>query len=337
VLEDLIEGGYMLKAQAGAWTVETVVDVPTGTPDLVLHAAPRGAIFGRVIVADTRAPVSEFRLIVRDAHPTHPELGEELSRSELEGRADGSFRIEGLAAGRYVVEASATGFASSFSDPVEVEWGGSARVGDVALGRGATLLGHVVDAYTKEPVVGAEVATHENHWTEANAALFGALFNSALTKTTVTTDRDGRFSVDHMTPGDYQVRVRCAGYFDVVWNDVTLHQGVVTDVRRLELQRGGSIAGVVLAADGSAAPGVDLSLRNVEGNVYFARLRSDASGRFELGTCAPGIYALWADPLPEAPPDKPRAEARVAVVDRGEHAVELHLLDAAPSGSSSSY
>lgn len=199
--------------------------------------------------------------------------------------AGGSYRLEGLEAGRYdvmvVVPPAETGGrwrGPEFSTPKEaVVRSGETTTVDFLLGGGTTVSGLVTQAGA--PVPGASVSF------QPEEEMLGGRRN------TVAGD-DGRYLLEDVAPGPYLVRVERAP-LRVVIPDVPEHE------LNLELPAG-AIAGFVRDAAGGAgiedarifaralgAGGDAPSPASIAG-----RARSSPDGSFEVADLAPGSYEL---------------------------------------------
>jgi len=107
----------------------------------------------------------------------------------------GSFLLEKLAPGRYILTASADGRPPVHSEPIEVEAGRTTRGVRITLPRGATLTGKVLDAETRKPVVGAVIALDAATSTNANAIM------------PAHTDESGAYTLDGVPGGPFSIRV----------------------------------------------------------------------------------------------------------------------------------
>ena len=128
---------------------------PAQEPAPARSAAAGFAIQGRVVDATSGAPLTSASVVAR--------LATDTSRvSGALSRADGSFRIEGLAAGRYTVSATYLGRTVAAPEPVTVSASAPlATVGDLRLSTVVALEG--VEVVTQRPpVVHAEDRTIYN-------------------------------------------------------------------------------------------------------------------------------------------------------------------------------
>ena len=160
--------------------------------------------------------------------------------------------------GSYVIEGVVEGYASCFSDPFTATQGLVASDVIVHMNHGGSLRGQVLDAYSSAPIAGAQVATYENDYIDTQFwDLFGELEPSAMTKAKVFTDEEGRFTVDVMTPGTYQVQVTGRGFSPAYVKDVEIAEGRATELPPQTLIKGASIVGIVYGRDGSVVLGRD--------------------------------------------------------------------------------
>jgi outer membrane receptor protein involved in Fe transport len=105
-------------------------------------------IRGRVVAQETSRPVAGAAVVAR------PE-GDTAAAGRATAGADGRFRIEGLAPGRYVVRATHAGMQAAESAPVAVAAGATADAGDVKLPR-VVALDALEVRVQRPPVVHAE-------------------------------------------------------------------------------------------------------------------------------------------------------------------------------------
>lgn len=85
----------------------------------------------------------------------------------------------------------------------------------------SALLGQVADEATSAPLSDASVAVFDSD-------------DGFITGT--ATDADGRFEIDRIMPGDYQVRVSFIGYSTVTMTDVSVRPGQRTDLGTISLR-----------------------------------------------------------------------------------------------------
>lgn len=314
LLEDLATGTYQLSVDAPGWDVNPgdLGPFDSGATDveIPLHEAAR--ILGRVVDAETGAPVQSFRLSLRQFNAQNPAWGPLIGKpADFGGRKDGSFVFKGIAllgtrskddqSLRYVMQAESRGYASTFSEPFQLEQGLETTDVVVRMTRGGTLLGRLVDRSSGEPVGGAKVSTHNNnHIDNELLAMFEALAPTATTKSEVLTDEQGYFEMELLTPGEYQVRIAKDGYKVFVQDNVRVGNGLSTNLDEIELSTGAKIAGQVYDAKGKAGAGFIVTLVPSDGQHYNTyTVRADADGSYEVLNIAAGSYKLSC----KGPPD----------------------------------
>jgi len=104
------------------------------------------------------------------------------------------------------------------------------------------------------------------------------------------TAADGSFSFPGLTPGNWSLKITAVGHVEVA-DDLRLASGMRT--LRIVLPRSGTLAGLVIDADGKPAPGTAVLLKQ-RGRRLPGRpsTPTDSSGAFELEDLAPGTYTL---------------------------------------------
>jgi len=175
------------------------VRVEIGKENLV-RLGKGGSIEG-VVVDDSGAAITSYRLSVELFLPKAEgiELGVRGRPLQIDDPT-GSYVWDRLPAGRYVLGASAQGHPAGKSDSVTVEPGQTTRNVRIVLPRGATLTGSVLDAETRQPIMGAVVRMD---------GMSGAGPDPILP---ATTDNSGTYMLVGVPPGPFSVRVERDGY-----------------------------------------------------------------------------------------------------------------------------
>jgi hypothetical protein len=270
----------------------------------------------------------------RVANEVAKAYGTVTAQRSIKDAKEGRFELKGVPEGSYVLEAIADGYASSFSDTFTATQGLVTSDIVVRMTRGGAVSGRILDAYGNEPLAGAEVFTNDNDWIEGEIwELFGAMEPTAMTKTQVFTDEDGRFSIDVMTAGTYQIQVKAKGYSPLVIQDVQVVDGQTTEIPTQMLIKGAVIRGIVYGRAQTIQPGASVQLAPVEPETQGHRsVRADATGRFVIENARPGTYRLSAtrpssgssNPF-EAIADIRQSEIEITVEDGGRHEFDLRI------------
>jgi len=169
--------------------------------DNVVKLGSGGGIEG--VVVDARgSPVVEYRLTIELFLPKVEgvDIGARGRPKKFED-PQGTFQLEKLPAGKYVLAASAEGQPPGKSDTVEVEVGRTTRNVRITLPPAATLTGTVRDEETNKPIEGATV--------RLDGMAGGGGFDIAAP---AKTDAEGAYALSGVPPGPFSVRVEGAGY-----------------------------------------------------------------------------------------------------------------------------
>jgi hypothetical protein len=270
-------GGYLVAvhAQGHAPLLRDVVR-PYGEPRTLLRLSLESgqALTGRTVVHGTKEPLPLVELILT----AHGRKLEGLQRAEAPAEERvyaasderGNFRVEGLAAGDYLLEARAAGHARAVLRRVTVP---TASPLTVALHAAGVIEGFVVDAQGN-PAEGAEVQV------------------SGRVPEVTTTGSGGGFSVE-VGPGAYTVSARLGGEAGSLEKPVVVSAGTTLRDVRIQLGQGAVLEGRVVARSTGAPVGgasVDVSPAGISGDS--GRALTDGTGSFSVGGLAPGSYDL---------------------------------------------
>ena len=201
--------------------------------------------------------------------------------------ADGSFRIDGLMAGKYTLLGDAPGAADATSAAVEVAAGEAKEGVDLVLGEEKSISGKVVSE-AGEPVAGARISaaqatTRNLYWGGGGQGTVAAV-----------TGADGAFTVGGTGEGSYRVIATAPG---LSIESVTV-KGGTKDVL-LTLKTGGTIAGLVVD-ESTGEPVADLTInahpmvQTPESTQMQTTARTGKDGRFTLRDLKPGDWTVTA-------------------------------------------
>ena len=336
LIDGLADGLYTVRVlNAPGYQSTPLQRVEAGRTDLELVLAEQGSVRGTVVDAATGRPIPRFSCAVRTVHPRNPTWGSVVSKKNVSSK-DGRFHLTGVNEGQYVVEAFVSDkYPSSFSEPFQVTQGIETSDIVVRLTKGGKITGVVVSSYTGEPIAGAEVRTNDNNYVESEFMdLLGALSQTATTKKSTRTDESGRFELDLLTPDDYQVLIKKAGFTSLVVNNVKVGDSLETELGSLSLSEGAVIRGIVYDSLGEPLSGATVLLNPSDNSRMWGsrRARTDISGRFSITNAEAGEYKLNAA-RPASAHNNPfgpvvdmrNSEITVTVDDGGEYDFELRL------------
>ncbi len=183
--------------------------IETGKPNVVKLGA--GGTLEGVVVDEQGRPITSYRLSVEVFLPKveGAELGPR-GRARQVNEDSGSFRLERMPPGKYVLVASAPGQPPGKSDSVEVDTGQTARNVRIVLPRPATLSGTIRDEQSRQPIVGAIVQL------DGMAGGGGPNANPPA-----TTDIQGNYTLTGVPPGPFSVRVEHGAYMGRIVSGLT--------------------------------------------------------------------------------------------------------------------
>lgn len=229
--------------------------------------------------------------------------GEYVAQSQKQERiVDGHLQLDGLDRGIYKVGVQA-GEEYAESQPFRVEEGLGAQV-EVTLGVRRSLAGYVKAQTTQQPIERAQV--------QAQLGTGGAI--EAVRQT--QTDRQGRFQIDGLSPGNYTLSIAAAGYTTKTVENAQVSASNEPAPENTYLLVQGQPALVVTVIDGegrpvSRAPLVIFATGTAQPRTYFSR--TDAAGVARIDNVFPGTYTVAVT----APDDRTRQKTVTIQVPEG--------------------
>lgn len=193
VLEGLQPGRWRIRAEADGYAAtgdEVVISLPDERDTIEIVLARASRISGVVLDPSGQpVPEADVRTGSRGGFRGAGRV-ERSKRRSTTTDAEGTFTLEDVPAEGTVVGASAEGWADSDMLPIDPQAGDELTGLVLQLKLGGTLTGEVLS--TDGPVGATRVRYNSM---------------SALSTGAVTTEEDGTFRVEHLTPGTYQVMV----------------------------------------------------------------------------------------------------------------------------------
>ncbi|MEM6992388.1 MAG: carboxypeptidase regulatory-like domain-containing protein [Myxococcota bacterium] len=241
--------------------------------DVALVIAAQDRVIEGTVVERGGEPLTDAWVTVARQEPdqTSPDGTVRKGRRGLAGHpyavdTDGHFTIEGLAEGEYFIAAQARG--------------GTLRA-EVIAEAGTTI---VLEAVGVATITGTVVA-------ETPPKQFTISARGPTSASRTFADEGGTFVVSHLTPGRYTVVAEAAGLVGSATVDLAPDAEVTVTV---ELDAQATITGRAVDADGAPLAGMAVRVRPADGGdapgkaIFFAPVKTDASGRFEVTDVTPG-------------------------------------------------
>ncbi|HHZ9472746.1 MSCRAMM family protein [Enterococcus faecalis] len=154
---------------------------------------------------------------------------------------------------------------------------------------------------TNKLILGSVILTKTDD--KSGAALAGAIFelqdkDGKVLQSNLTTDADGKLTVDSLKPGDYQlVETQAPEYYELDQTPVTFTIEVgQTEAVKVSMTNKLTPGGVVLTKTdketGEVLQGAVFELQDKDGKVLQSGLTTDASGKIAVNDLVPGDYQL---------------------------------------------
>ena len=292
----LSAGVYGLSVQAEGYTNGHAGRVQANTETLVVVMQQKAGVSGRVTRPDG-GPVTKFSLEVMRTRSGTKQYGMTGATYEFDS-PDGTYTIDSLDPGTFILLARAPGLAATYSPSFRVDREEVAGI-DIPMLAGGVLLGRVLDGSTQKPIAGALISLHGDEYDpEEIDSLFGASLGDPnnIPNLTVTTDKNGEFRMENSFPGTVQVLVTHKKYLSELVA-TTVIENADNDLGAIAIFQGGSIYGIAKDKDGAMLTGGSINLSRQDGGSFFhKRATVDARGRFRFDGLKAGSYELVAYP-----------------------------------------
>lgn len=337
-ITDMIPGDYTVHCGALGYQLAeataTVADGQTSTVDFALQPLTFGSVAGTVTDASDGTPIAgAFVALVPDTG----QLGGELFRYHAMTGPDGTYLIDNVLAGDYLMMVHAWGYADPAPLPVTVV-DGQVTTADIALQPLAfgAVEGVVIDAQSGDPIEGAVVHAG-SPWQEPGRG--GESGHQTLT------DANGFYRFDELPTGTWTIRAMKQGYEPAEADvDVIADQTAVVDFT-LDPLVFGAVAGVVTdASTGLPIENAIIRLADAatkvagpigDGHGGWRWARTDQNGEYLIDTVPAGDYELraWAfgfepgGPVPVTVLDGQTATVDIPLQPRPQGAIEGVVTD----------
>ena len=287
-ISGLEEGSYTVRASLEDELAQTsaramLERVEAGGPEVALDLmAPLG--FEGVVLDDLGEPVTAFRLRVESVEDGGP-----TERQAFENE-EGRFRFARVGPGSWEVRAEAAGYIQP--EPVELALPDGGGELTLTLLRTASVSGVVLDS-TGAPVAGASVRGGDG----SSSSFGGGPPWGRDRGPRAETDAEGRFALDDLQPGSFELHAQAEGWADSEALRMELIPGQVREELVLALRVGGRIEGQVLTPEGDPIAGQRVTWGdNAMGFGSRGDTTSNATGNFSFEHVTPGEWTVSAVP-----------------------------------------
>jgi hypothetical protein len=272
---------------------------------VTLILSPVAAVRGRVVAADGGA-VGPFQARLAP----HGGVGRMFEAQALAAarfnRAGGDFAVPVAEAGAMRLEVAAAGLVQR--EPLVLDLpGDAAREHLVVLERVARISGLVV---TPDGAPCPDAIVHLHDLSEF------AVPAPYSPRESRRTDAAGRFALEAVVPGVAKLSAESAGWAPSELVSLDVAPGVDLRDVRIELRRGGTIAGEMLDARGAGIPNAPVVAVHAE-SMRLETAQTDADGAFAFERLGPGWYQVQGTPSSDPEPD-PAKDAASALMEHVE-------------------
>jgi len=288
-LGGLADGFYMIQASKEGFSQETRQREKAGTSDLQIVMMPQGSIEGRVIDDSNGKPVTKFNLVVKKYREGKIPSGTQATKAISDGR--GEFTVGSLDPDIYVVYVVADHYAVGESKSVQVTRRQTVKDVEIRLDAGGSISGKVADNQGKA-VAGAKVKLNPNQFrNNPLMEIFGQLAKDPASPDRITTtNAEGEFLLEFISPGTYQVEVDHPNFSKSAIDDIEVVSKQTASAGQITLASGGIVTGTVYGEDGKPLAGATVNASTEAG--FMKSARADDQGVFHVRSLLPGKYNL---------------------------------------------
>jgi hypothetical protein len=263
------------------------LEVPAEGIDIGDQVLEPGVTIAGTTVGPDGEPVAEAEVAL-DRSPQVPFLRPVTTSDE-----DGRFSIPDLeSSGEVYLQARAEGLVPEA--PLKVELPPDGEI-EIAMAKERILEGLVLDGRGDSPIEGASISLHFERDTAVRGV--GAYGRSRMSAGSSSTDASGRFLIDGLWAGEFQIYVSAEG-MRRVQQKVLIGDGDLDPVI-IRLEPGLELRGRVETADGDPATGVTVTAGPASrtlggGSADSSGVQTGVDGRFHFDALGPGTQSISA-------------------------------------------
>lgn len=290
-IENLAEGKYVVRAAKEGYSEDVKQHIPGGRSDLNLVLKTRGGVSGTVRDWKTQEPIRKFKITTMMSRGgTRPPKRQKINESFND--KEGFYSITDLDPGTYTFQVSADGYANTTSDEVTVVRDYTINNVDIYMNRGGEISGSLVNK-SGQPLKNVKVTLNENNFQDnpfyqVFAALGGP--KGREKKKNTFTNGQGKFQMDLIVPGTYQVAFEHEDYTGKAINDVEVLMGQNTALGQIMLTEGAKVYGTVYTAARKPIPGATVVI--TQSSAFMRQATTNKDGVYVFGHLQPGEYDI---------------------------------------------
>lgn len=298
---------YRVSVAAKGWSPRELTDVQVGA-ELAVQLDQPGQLIGIVTDLATGRPIEQFSVkadpVGQSPFARFSAASFDLGSGSKFNDPNGEFRLDSLAPGRYRLRIVADGYVVHEDDSIQIE---SGRVAEVAV---ALDVGGAVDGYVRDrdgnPIPGVTVrrAKAGEGAREMAIAVMVEMDGEGQQITSVggrdenrvTTDESGYYLLPNLPIGEVEIEFDSRTHLDARKEEVKVERGQTRRLEAIVLEKGSTLEGSVVRADGTPVTQGSITLLRVDGeerrSPQFRQLSKE--GTFELTGLAAGKYRIQA-------------------------------------------
>ncbi len=288
VLRCLSDAEYYVSVSHLEYTPASIAKAAAGREDLFFTMNERSGIAGQVVDMNER-PVPSFWINVqrRSGSPA-AETTRNVRRKFT--HKEGRFIIKNLDPGKYDLEIIADRFAPFKSKPIKVVQEVYSSDLVFKISRGGSLSG-VLYSHESKPLKGAYVhLRYNNYRPNPIENIFGS--DNDIRTPVVRTDDEGRYSIETIAAGTYQLEFRHRGYPRMHVNDIQIKSEVNEEVPPQYMKVGAVLQGLVYNEANTTIASATVHAIKTD-NTVNVTVSADMKGFYKFTNLTPGIYKVY--------------------------------------------
>ncbi|MHC5072965.1 MAG: carboxypeptidase regulatory-like domain-containing protein, partial [Planctomycetota bacterium] len=239
----LQQGSFTIVAEAPGFVKGEDKPIPAGKKDVHIVLEKQGMVTVQVF-SKSGSPLRSYQVWLKTHFDGQEIFGNTNVYKKVERSPTGTTTLEGIDPMDYVVEVQAKGHAKAYSEPFKIV-ASQQEVPKITvrMDEGGVIAGVLVNG-AGQPIAGATVKTRPNKLID-NPLVEMFQVPYRITKTQVSTNKNGEFRINLLNDGLYQLRFIHRDYCTLTTNNTKVIGKEVTDIGQVRLVQGALLTGVV--------------------------------------------------------------------------------------------